>query len=149
MPTAGGVSMVDGLQRFLVFSVRGHRFALDLQDIAEVVESPSLFPAPWAPGFFRGAMNFHGSVVAVLDLAGFLDLGAADREEVVLVLDKRIANLALAADSVENIVPSDLILETGESDDPLVERIFMTDDGEIRLLATGKLLEEIEAGLRV
>jgi purine-binding chemotaxis protein CheW len=140
--------MFDGLQRFLLFNVEGRGYAFPLQDIAEVLDHPALFPVPWTPHIIKGAINFHGSLVSVLDLAAFMNLGAAKPEGVVLVLDKRIANLALMADSVENIVPSDAILDAQESDDPLVERIFVMAEGEIRLLATGKVLDNIESRLR-
>jgi purine-binding chemotaxis protein CheW len=140
--------MADCMQQLLVFNVLGSKCALDLQDIAEVLDPPALFPVPWAPDIIRGAMNFHGSLVSVLDLAEFMKLGTAHPEGVVLVLDRRIANLALMADSVENIVPADTILETEESDDPMVEKVLMMADGEIRLLALGQVLANIESCLR-
>ena len=140
--------MFDGLQQLLVFNVHGNRYALDLTDIAEVLDPPETYPVPWAHDAIMGAMNFHGRLVSVLDLAGFMGLGTTGPEGVVLVIDKRIANMALMADSVENIVLSDTILEAEECEDPLVDKVLLTPAGEIRLLATGKVLEKIENSLR-
>jgi len=140
--------MVEGLQQLLVFNLQGGRYALDLRDIAEVLDTPATFPVPWAPCTIKGAMNFHGSLVSVFDLAEFMNLGTTGAEGVVLVIDKRIANIALMADSVENIVPSDTILETEESNDPMVDKVLLMPDGEIRLLAPAKVLENIESSLR-
>jgi len=140
--------MIDGIQRLLIFDVKGSRYALDLQDVAEVLDPPMTFPVPWTPGCLKGAMNFHGSLVCVLDLAEFMNVGTRDRGGNVLVLDKRIANLALWVDGVENIVLSDAVLEEDACGDPLVDKVLMMADGEIRMLAVGKLLEGIETALR-
>jgi purine-binding chemotaxis protein CheW len=140
--------MFDSLQQLLVFNMQGNRYALDLRDIAEVLDPPETYPAPWAPRAIKGAMNFHGSLVSVLDLAEFMNLGAAGSGGVVLVIDKRVANIALMADNVENIIPSDTILETENSDDPIIDKVLLMPDGEIRLLAIAKVLEDIESSLR-
>ena len=141
-------AMSDNLRRLLIFNVQGGRYALDLRDVAEVMAPPLMFPLPWAPGFLKGTMNFHGSLVTLLDLADFMKVGCTDRAGNILVLDKRIANLALWVDSVENIILSDEILEEDETSDPLVDKMLIMADGSISLLAVGKLLESIEETLR-
>lgn len=140
--------MIDSMQRLFIFNVGGQRFALDLQHVAEVLDPPKMFPVPWTPAWLAEAMNFHGSLVAVLDLAGFMNIGTATRSGNVLVLDRRIANLALRVDGVENIVFSDVVLEEDKSADPLVDKVLIMADGEIRLLAVEQLLERIEDALR-
>ena len=109
--------MIDGIQRLLIFYVRGSRFALDLRDVAEVLDPPVSFPVPWAPGYLKGAINFHGSLVTLIDLADFMNVGPVEPVGNILVLDKRIANLALWVDGVENIVSFDAVLEEDESSD--------------------------------
>ena len=140
--------MIDGIQRLLIFYVRGSRFALDLQDVAEVLDPPVSFPVPWAPGYLKGAINFHGSLVTLLDLADFMNVGSMEPGGSILVLDKRIANLALWVDGVENIVSFDAILEEDEGSDPAVDKVLVMADGEVRILAVGKLLQRIEEDLR-
>ncbi len=136
------------MQRLLIFTVGGERFALDIQDVAEVMDPPPTFPVPWAPAWLVGVMNFHGSLVAVLDLASFITDGTVPPGGSVLVLDRRIANLALRVNGVENIVPVDVVLEEEESTDTLVDKVYVMADGEIRLLATEKLLERLEHDVR-
>jgi chemotaxis signal transduction protein len=50
-------------------------------------------------------MNFHGSIVAVMDLAAFLGLPGVRRPEKVVVLDPGVASLAFLVERVERIVP--------------------------------------------
>jgi purine-binding chemotaxis protein CheW len=140
--------MSDGTQRLIIFRVQGKRYAIDLRDVAEVLDPPETFPVPWAPSPLTGAMNFHGSLVTLLDLAAFMDVGSQDRAGSILVLDKGIANLALRVDGVENIILTDGILEEDDCSDPLVDKVFTLADGPISLLSLGKLLERIEETLR-
>lgn len=140
--------MIDGIQRLLIFNVQGDRYAVDLQDVAEVLDPPETFPVPWAAAAIKGAINFHGNLVTVLDLAGFMNIGSIDRKGNILVLDRRIANLALWVDGIENIVLTDGVLEEDESSNPLVRSLIIMADGEIRMLAIEKLLVSIEETLR-
>jgi purine-binding chemotaxis protein CheW len=139
--------MMDGTNRLLLFSLRESRFALDLRDVAEVLEPPLLFPIPRAPLFFPGIMNFHGNLVSVLDLALYLKKTPRNPHGKVLVLDTRLANLAVWIDMVENIVSTDVILEEDESGDPLVEKVLIMADGEVEMLSVENLLQNLEEQL--
>jgi chemotaxis signal transduction protein len=52
-------------------------------------------------------MNFHGSIVAVMDLAAFLGFPAVIGPEKVIVLDPGVAALAFLVERVERIVPAE------------------------------------------
>ncbi|KAF0219777.1 MAG: putative CheW [Geobacteraceae bacterium] len=136
--------MKDGTKRLLIFNVQERRYALGLQDVAEVMEPPPTFPIPRAPGWFKGVMNFHGSLVSVLDLAKFLKIGSAVRPGKVLVLDRCIASLALMVDRVETIVSDDNVLGEVAGSEPMVAKVLNTADGEVKLLAVEALLAELE-----
>ena len=138
--------MMDGTNRLLIFSLQGSKYALDLQDVAEVLEPPLIFPIPSAPPFFPGIMKFHGNLVTVFDLARFLNRNRApcNPHGKVVVLDSRIANLAVWVDMVENIVATDIVLEEDESSEPLVGKVLIMADGEVKMLAVEKLLAKLE-----
>lgn len=98
--------MTEAHRTYLVFTLPGKRYAVDLAQVAEVEEPPTLWPIPGAPPCYPGAMNFHGSIVAVMDLAAFLGGPVAPRPEKVIVLDPAIASLALLVERVEYIIPA-------------------------------------------
>jgi purine-binding chemotaxis protein CheW len=135
---------MEGTNRLLVFTLQGSKFALELRDVAEVLEPPLLFPIPRAPLFFPGIMNFHGNLVTVFDLAQFLNSVPRNPHGKVLVLDTRVANLAVWVDMVENIVAMDIVLEEDESSEPLVGKVLIMADGEVKMLAVEKLLAKLE-----
>ena len=139
--------MMNGTNRLLIFSLQGSRYALDLRDVAEVLEPPQIFPIPRAPLFFPGIMNFHGNLVSVFDLARFLNGAPRNPHGKVLVLDSRIANLAVWVDMVESIVAADIVLEEEECSEALVGKALTMADGEVKMLSVEKLLEKLEEAL--
>ena len=59
------------MDRVLLFRLGDDLYALEVDQVQEVVESPRYHYIPRAPAGFAGAINFHGSIVPVLDLAAF------------------------------------------------------------------------------
>lgn len=139
--------MSDAGKRLLIFAVQRTRYALELQDVAEVMEPAATFPIPRAPRHFIGVMNAHGSPVAVLDLAAFFGIGSAMPDGKILVLDRRLANLALWVDGVERIVPADQVSDGGAADEEFTARLLATGEGPLRLLELKSLLERLEEGI--
>ena len=96
-------------RKYLIFALDRRRYALDLSEVAEVIEPPPTWPIPGAPPYYSGAMNFHGSIVAIMDLAAFLGLAALHGPEKVVVLHPGVGALAFLVERVERIVPADQV----------------------------------------
>jgi chemotaxis signal transduction protein len=91
-------------KKLLFFSLAGSPHALDLAHIAEVIDLPrTMAPIPLAPACYCGAMNFHGTIVAVMDLALFLGLAGNGSGGKIIVLNPAIASLAFLVDAVIRI----------------------------------------------
>ena len=97
--------MSAGRKSFLIFTLSGARYAFDLSQVAEVIEQTDTWPIPLAPDYYRGAMNFHGSIVAVMDLGDFLRQPGDTGQEKIIVAHPAIAALAFAVESVSRIIP--------------------------------------------
>jgi len=59
----------DGAARYLTFTLQGELYALDIQEITEIIEFRSLTVVPMMPSFVRGVLNLRGRVLPVIDLA--------------------------------------------------------------------------------
>jgi purine-binding chemotaxis protein CheW len=59
----------DGAARYLTFTLQGELYALDIQEITEIIEFRSLTVVPMMPPFIRGVLNLRGRVLPVVDLA--------------------------------------------------------------------------------
>jgi purine-binding chemotaxis protein CheW len=131
-------------RRFLAFILGGESFALVLEQVAEVLDPPPLFPIPRVPSYFSGAINFHGGVVPVLDLAAYLKIDGATDVAKLLVLDANLASLALGVGPEVDILSESSILEEDEGDSPLMTKVLVTADRVIRLINPEVLIRELE-----
>ena len=136
--------MTTAAERYLVFDINAFRYALPLADVAEILEAVPTFPIPRVPPFFRGAINFHGRIVAVLDTAVFLGIGPFGSGCTFVVLDRDQASLALACGPTVDIVPADVVLEEEPGDDPRVDKLLVLADGEVKLLHMENILLQLE-----
>ncbi len=64
--------------RLVVFVIEGQRYALQLPAVERVLPMVAVSPLPKAPAVALGAINFHGSVIPVLDIR--LRFGLPPRE---------------------------------------------------------------------
>jgi purine-binding chemotaxis protein CheW len=96
--------MSNSDKRFLIFTLQGSQYALDLAQVAEVGDPPQMWPIPLAPACYSGAVNFHGDIVAVMNLSVFLDIDGNNQPSKIIVLHKRLASLAFLVDAVIKII---------------------------------------------
>ncbi len=95
------------MQQVLLFRLGERPYGLEVDCLQEIVESPALFYIPMAPAVFSGAINFHGSILPVLDLAGHLGIAGGSRDSRVIVLPPQLCPLAFTVTALRRIVPLD------------------------------------------
>ena len=134
-------------ERFLLFTAAGEGFAFNLREICEVMEPQASFAIPGAPRHFMGLINFHGILTALIDLGLYLGRDHHTPQGNVLVLDTRLAQLALSVDGVRAIVDREAITGESSGSDPLVAALLECDYGSFRLLRLETLLFALEQGL--
>lgn len=139
--------MAGDSDRLVLLRVSGTRMAIDLASVAEVTEIPETWPIPLAPGYFRGVMNAHGSLIPVIDLDAWLASGTGSAGGKTLLLDRRIADLALWVDDVERVIPSSdaTLLRPGEGFSAAVLEIY---GEEVTLISAAALVDMIEADMQ-
>jgi len=135
-------------RRFLIFTLRGDRYAMNVSDLAEVMETPPTFPIPKAPKSFLGVMNFHGSPIPVLDLASFLHGEPPKNSGRILILDHKIGSLALRIDTVERIVSDIRGLQIQQEEGSYVRQSILFNTEKIPLFALDILITELENEVR-
>ncbi len=93
-------------QQYCVFRAGRERFCLEVLDVEEVVEWPSVTKLPLGPPFLMGIFNLRGSIVPIVDIA-FTEIRRADlspKHVVVACLrgngDVEDLRLGIAADEV-------------------------------------------------
>src|SRR3954465_4062887 len=56
-------------KQYCIFRAGRERFCLQVLDVEEVVEWPTVSPVPLSPQFLMGVFNLRGSIVPVIDIA--------------------------------------------------------------------------------
>jgi purine-binding chemotaxis protein CheW len=92
----------------LLFKLAEEVYGLEIDSIQEIVEDPELFYAPWAQGVLVGAVNFHGQILAVVDLPRLLGFDDEQRDHRRIVLTQEFRSVVLTVSQVERIVKLDL-----------------------------------------
>ncbi|MCB1032531.1 MAG: chemotaxis protein CheW [Acidobacteria bacterium] len=89
------------------FDTGGKAFALPMQEVAEIGDRPPITRVPGLPDYFPGVANFRGEVVAVFDLAAFLDSGRTGKARRCLLLHDEERELvgAVLIDAVAGVAP--------------------------------------------
>lgn len=100
---------MSGSGRYLVMRAGRHHYALPLEQVAEVSELRSLSPVPRVPAWCVGAARSAGLVVAVVDLALFLTGETSADAEKLVVIDHRIAGLALQVAEVTTVIVGETV----------------------------------------
>ena len=139
-----GPVMIPRNRKFLIFSLQDSLYALDLTQVAEVGDPQQLWPIPLAPSCYSGALNFHGDIVAVMDLAVFLDLPGPRKPGKIIVLRREVASLAFLVDSVVRIVSEDEISSGSPHDTRFAVATLVMSGGEAVQLDLEALVHEAE-----
>lgn len=131
----------------MIFLLQGFRFAADLAKVAEVSDSLQISPIPGAPPFITGAINFHGEIVATVDLGHFLALSGSTRQGKLIVICEEIAPIAFYVDSVVKIISGDEVTFNTPDNSRLAVAKLGFVGGEAILIDLEALAHETETGL--
>jgi chemotaxis signal transduction protein len=129
-------------RKYLIFMLAGRRFAFDLAQVAEVEEQPVTWPVPRNPPCYPGAMNFHGTIAAVMDLAKFIGLPGNHGTEKVIVLDPCIAALAFLVERIIRIESVDRTEVREGADEVYATAQIYLPDGEAILLDAAAIAKQ-------
>jgi len=130
-------------RRFLLMRAGNKRYALSLEQVAEVSELRTLSPVPRAPVWCLGATRSAGVVAAVVDLAWYLGEEPESAPEKLVVLDLRIGGLALQVGTVASVVLEAPVRLAQDS----YGTWLITPDTKAELLDGRELLQEISAAM--
>ncbi|MBF0528504.1 MAG: chemotaxis protein CheW [Deltaproteobacteria bacterium] len=96
--------------KFVTFKLDEEIYALDINQVREVLDFTTVTKVPQTPKFMRGVINLRGSVVPVVDLR--LKFGLTETERTVetriviveVVVDGEASILGALADSVQEVI---------------------------------------------
>ena len=131
----------------LVFTLGEEVYGLEIDAIQEVIEDPSLHHVPRAEGVLNGAVNFHGQILAVIDLPELLGFKGDQRDHRRVVLTPEFKSMVLSVSGVERIVRLDLSSlqpAPAEAGDSAIRGVATLDETMINLLDIDKVINQLE-----
>lgn len=146
--------MISAMERDTVkalgFALDEQWFAIDISRVKEVVEWYELTPIPKAPDCAMGIFNYHGSVVTVVNPAGFFKLRSRKNtpETRIIVLSGEDITLGLKADradKIESLPREDIIAATEiRPEKSYIRAVVPVENRLYNLLEPDPLLDAIE-----
>jgi chemotaxis signal transduction protein len=137
--------MVANERKYLIFYMNAQRYAFDLEHVAEVMDTAISWPIPFAPTCYIGAINFHGAIVAVMDLASFLGFPRCPGLEKIVVLDVNVASLGFLVERVVRIVPErETKIRQAPDDVRFASAALCLPEGDATLLDIEAIIGEAE-----
>jgi chemotaxis signal transduction protein len=136
--------MAANERKFLIFFMHEQCYAFDLVHVAEVMDPVMSWPIPFAPPCCSDAINFHGAIVAVMDLAVFLGFASCSKIEKIIVLDVNVASLGFLIERVVRIVPEQEIELHEAPDVRFASALLSLPEGDATLLDIFAIIKEAE-----
>jgi purine-binding chemotaxis protein CheW len=133
--------------QLLPFEVGNEIYALELIDIQEIVETPSLHPFPVAPETVSGAIAFHGRIVPVVNLPLLLGFDTNQENHRVIVLANQYGPFALAVDRLRPLIALEKSFvkdDDSTTKEPSVRSVFAWGNNMISLLDVKYVVAAIE-----
>ncbi|PKL60286.1 MAG: chemotaxis protein CheW, partial [Methanomicrobiales archaeon HGW-Methanomicrobiales-4] len=81
-------------EQVVEFVIGDERFAVDLFDTREVINTPEVTPIPNAPEFITGMIDLRGVITTIIDLRVMMNIKAEStgkKRSRVIVLDKTVS----------------------------------------------------------
>jgi len=136
--------MAANERKFLIFFMHERCYAFDLVHVAEVMDPAMSWPIPFAPPCCNDAINFHGAIVAVMDLAVFLGFASCAKIEKIIVLNANVASLGFFIERVVRIVPEQEIQFHKAPDVRFASALLSLPEGDATLLDIFAIIKEAE-----
>jgi len=131
----------------LIFTLGEELYGLEIDAIQEIIEAPDLYHVPLAVGVLDGAINFHGQILALIDLPKLLGFTSGERDHRYLVLTPEFKSMVLSVSRVSRIARLDLASlqpAPAEVRESAIRGVAYLDDQMVNLLDTEKVINQLE-----
>lgn len=87
--------------QLIVFKLAGQEYALFIDQIKEVVITPTITPVPLTAPYIKGVANIRGDVLAMADLEERFDLKPQGGDKMSIDIKKHNFTLVIASDEIK------------------------------------------------
>ncbi len=122
----------EEMAEVVVFGVGDEEYALDIENVQEIIKYCEVTPIPEAPQFVEGMINLRGSVIPIISLPdrlGFCKNITQDSKILVSIIDGE--KVGLFVDEVKEILSvEDRFISKSKAEDSLFSEILNLQEGQ-------------------
>ncbi|MEA3512750.1 MAG: chemotaxis protein CheW [Campylobacterota bacterium] len=124
------------MNEIAAFQIKGEEFALDIQDVQEIIKYTEITAIPEAPSFVDGVINLRGVVIPIVSLPERLGFQKEiTPKSKILICDIKGEKIGLFVDDVNEVMFIDNAnTSQSNSDDSLFSEVITLDDGKRTIL---------------
>ena len=90
--------------RWVSFELAGQQYAIAILKVLEVLSDADIEPVPSAPAAVLGVINLRGSIVTVVDIAGWLGLEHGSQARCIIVLNHEEQAIGVRVDRILEVL---------------------------------------------
>lgn len=91
------------MNKFIVFTISGEEFGIDLGKVYEILKPQKATPCPGTPGYINGIFNLRGTVIPLMDLRKRLGVESSPEKEKIIIVYIHKEMIGLLVDTIEGI----------------------------------------------
>lgn len=141
------------LAQLIIFKLGKEEYALNIDQIKEVVLTPEIAKIPQTPEYIKGVANIRGNVIAIVDLENKFNLGVekaeSDKGNYTLVVESESFKIGILVKEVPNtltvsendIDKSSTVLQYSNLDQECIRGIVKSEQRMIILVDMIKMME--------
>jgi purine-binding chemotaxis protein CheW len=81
--------------KFMIFSLGEHRFAISLSQVKEVIAMTDITRLPNVPGYFCGLINLRGQIISIIELAQKLEFNGLAKSAKPCIIISEVSGMVL------------------------------------------------------
>ncbi len=131
----------------LLFTLGNELYGLEIDAVQEIIENPVVHHVPRAEGVVDGAINFHGQILASVDLPALLGFSGAPHDLRRVVLTAKFKSLALSVSGIQRIIELDLSAlrrPPASAQKSAIRGVATLDETTINLLDCNEVINQLK-----
>ncbi len=140
------------IDQFVVFKLHNELFGFGISLITEIIEVVKMNFVPRVPDFVIGAINYHGRIVAIVDLADFFHFPSkeTDMHTRIIVIEKNNFSIGFLVEEILEITDLSQAPEEGkplveaEANNKYIENILYVNDTLCHIIDVESLLANLK-----
>jgi purine-binding chemotaxis protein CheW len=122
--------------QLVIFKIGQEEFAVNIQQVREIVRLIPITPIPRSPEFIEGVVNLRGQVLIIMDLAKRLGLASTAHSEKtrIVVVEVEDSSIGMIVDDVTEVLRlgTDKIVKTLDLAEVDITKKYITGIGKLK-----------------